>query len=144
VTTSSKADQDQAERRLAEAAWQMRAHAVCPYSGFAVGAAIESSDGRIFTGANVENASFNLGLCAERVALFHAMTHGGTGFVRVAVATDTPTPTSPCGACRQILYEFAPEAVILFVTGEGIVRRMTVTELVPDGFDARALAQTRG
>jgi cytidine deaminase len=136
MTTSSNPDTD-----LAASAWQARSGAVCRYSGFAVGSAIEAEDGRVFTGANVENASYNLGLCAERVALFYALTHGAEGFTRIAIATDTSAPTSPCGACRQVLWEFAPNAELLFVTAKGIVRRMSMIELMPDAFDARSLAE---
>jgi cytidine deaminase len=126
------------EQRLIDAAWAVRDAAVCTYSGFAVGAALASADGRIWTGANVENASFNLGLCAERVALFHALTHGGSAFRTVVVVTDTPTPTSPCGACRQILLEFARDAMVVMATRDAI-SRTSVIDLVPHAFDARAL-----
>jgi homotetrameric cytidine deaminase len=113
--------------------------AVCDFSGFAVGAALEDSAGRIFTGANVENASYNLGLCAERVALYHALTHGGRDFVRVAIATDTDDPTYPCGACRQALFEFAPNAAVVIVTRRGREVTTTVRELLPHAFDASSL-----
>lgn len=132
---------DPQERALVEAAWKVREAAVCPHSGFAVGAALESGDGRVWTGANVENASWNLGLCAERVSLFHALTHGGRDFRRMAIVTDTPTPTSPCGACRQILLEFAPGAMIIMVDRTGAVRRRTSTELLPHAFDESSLVR---
>jgi cytidine deaminase len=127
------------ERPLVDAARKVREAAICPHSGFAVGAALESADGRIWTGANVENASFNLGLCAERVALFHALTHGGSDFRHVVVVTDTPTPTSPCGACRQILFEFARDATVIMVGRDEVVLRARVSDLVPHAFDERAL-----
>jgi cytidine deaminase len=129
----------QDERRLLDAAWKVREAAVCTYSGFAVGAALESADGRVWTGANVENASYNLGLCAERVALFHALTHGGSRFRRVVIVTDTPTPTSPCGACRQVLLEFAGEATVVMVGRDDVVLRAHMKDLVPHAFDERAL-----
>lgn len=125
--------------RLLAAAWTARDGAICPYSGFAVGAALEDGEGRIWTGANVENASYTLGLCAERVAIFHALTHGARDFRRVVVVTDTPQPTSPCGACRQILWEFARDAEVVSANRQGDVLRVTMPELVPHAFDDAAL-----
>jgi cytidine deaminase len=127
------------DAQLAAVAERARAGAICDYSTFSVGAALEDATGRIFDGANVENASYNLGLCAERVALYHALTHGGRGFLRVAVATDTDTPTYPCGACRQALVEFCPDAEVLLVTRTGLVGKTTVLELMPHAFDRNAL-----
>lgn len=124
---------------LVEAAWSARESALCTYSGFAVGAALRDEQGRVWTGANVENASYTLGLCAERVAIFAALTHGGRGFTHVVVATDTPQPTSPCGACRQILWEFARHATVVMVAAGGVTATATVAELVPMGFDDAAL-----
>ncbi len=130
-----------AHAALVEAAWDVRARAVCPYSGFAVGAALLDADGRRFTGANVENASYNLGLCAERVALYHALTHGAGRLVAVAIVTEAPTPTSPCGACRQALWEFAPQAEIILVNRQGHVY-VTMRDLLPYAFDDAALRAT--
>lgn len=127
------------EAELVAAAWQARDAAICTYSGFAVGAALRDSTGRVWTGANVENASYTLGLCAERVAIFAALTHGARDFTHVVVATDTPRPTTPCGACRQILVEFARTADVIMVTKSGEPLRLTVTELVPHAFDDAAL-----
>lgn len=127
------------ETELVDAAERARAGACCEYSGFSVGAALEDATGRVWTGANVENASYNLGLCAERVALFHALTHGGRGFVRVVVATDTDEPTYPCGACRQILVEFCPDAEVLLVARGRLLARTEVRALVPHAFDASSL-----
>lgn len=131
------------DEALAAIAERARAGAVCDYSRFSVGAALEDSEGRIWDGANVENASYNLGLCAERVALYHALTHGGRGFRRVAVATDTDAPTYPCGACRQTLVEFCPDAEVLLVTRAGLVGKTTVRELVPHAFDRSALQKDK-
>lgn len=128
------------EQRLADAAWAIREHAVCPYSGFSVGVALEDDSGQIWTGANVENATFNLGLCAERVALFAALTHGARGFCRVVIATDTDRATPPCGSCRQILWEFAPQAEIVLVTRRAPPRHLRTAELMPQAFDASNLA----
>jgi cytidine deaminase len=127
-----------AETSLVSAAWDVREHAVCRYSGFAVGAAFLDAHGRTFTGANVENASYNLGLCAERVALYHALTHGADRFVTLAIVTDAPVPTSPCGACRQALWEFAPQVEVLLVNRDGHVRT-SMRDLLPLAFDDAAL-----
>jgi cytidine deaminase len=129
----------EAEAALVAAAWEAREHAVCSYSGFAVGAAFLDEHGRRFTGANVENASYNLGLCAERVALYHALTHGAGRFVALAIVTEAPMPTSPCGACRQALWEFAPDAAVLLVNRHEL-QRATMRELLPYAFDEAALA----
>lgn len=132
-------DTDETLAVLVEAAWTARDAAICTYSGFAVGAALRDAAGRVWTGANVENASYTLGLCAERVAIFAALTHGGRGFSHVVVATDTPNPTSPCGACRQILWEFARNATVVMVARGGITATASVADLVPMGFDDAAL-----
>ena len=132
---------DEIEARLLAAAWAVRDAAVCTYSGFAVGAALEDDEGRVWTGANVENASYTLGLCAERVALFYALVHGGRGFRRVVVVTDTPHVTSPCGACRQILWEFAKDATIVLANRRGELLRVTMPQLLPLGFDDDALVR---
>jgi cytidine deaminase len=120
---------------LVTAAWQAREAAICSYSGFAVGAALRDAQGEVWTGANVENASYTLGLCAERVAMFGALTHGGRDFTHVVVVTDTARPTTPCGACRQILIEFARDAEVIMVAREGEPLRLHVTELMPHAFD---------
>lgn len=128
------------EQALVAAAWTVRDAARCEFSGFAVGVALLTASGSIHTGANVENASYNLGLCAERVALYHALTHGAADFTRVVIATDTPAPTYPCGACRQILWEFAPDAEVWLSTSRGrIDLRTSVAATLPAGFDKSAL-----
>jgi cytidine deaminase len=129
------------EQRLLTAAAEARAAAICPHSGFAVGAALLAGDGTVWTGANVENASYTLGLCAERVALFYALTHGARDFTAVAVITGATTPSSPCGACRQILLEFAGDAAVITATTGGDALRTTVRALLPFGFDASSLAR---
>lgn len=128
------------EAELVEAAWRAREGAVCPYSGFAVGTALLDDQGRRFTGANVENASYNLGLCAERVALYHAITHGASRLCRIAITTEASHPTYPCGACRQALWEFAPDAELLLVNRDRCVRT-TVRALLPHAFDDTALTR---
>lgn len=125
---------------LVAQAWAAREGALCEYSHFAVGAAFEDAEGRVWTGANVENASYTLGLCAERVAIFHALTHGAGRFTHVVVATDTAQPTSPCGACRQILWEFARDAMVVMVARDGAQTQRSVAELLPGAFDDGALS----
>src|SRR5438105_2153209 len=93
---------DPVQQRLIDAALAVRLNAAAAFSGFKVGAALEAKDGRIFTGCNVENATYGLTVCAERVAVFKAISEGYRDFVRVAVVADTADPTPPCGACRQI------------------------------------------
>jgi cytidine deaminase len=122
------------EERLVELAVLAREHAYAPYSGFPVGAALLAQDGRIFTGCNVENASFGLTVCAERVALFKAVSEGVKKFSAIAVACGN-APCAPCGACRQVLHEFAPELLVIMTDGEGRARkRARLSELLPDGF----------
>ena len=94
------------DRELFEAACAVRKHSYSPYSRFAVGAAVRAADGRIFTGCNVENASYGLTLCAERCAIFAAVKEGVREFAALCVTADTPGPVSPCGACRQVMAEF--------------------------------------
>jgi cytidine deaminase len=131
---------------LIAAAIEARMRAVAPYSRFQVGAAIEADDGTIVPGYNIESASYGLTMCAERVALFAALARGLRSFRRMAVVTDTPAPTPPCGACRQLLWEFAPDAEVLLANLAGNVLRYTVRELIPHAFDAKQLnkADSRG
>lgn len=131
-----------AEASLLAAAAAARAAAICPHSNFAVGAALLASDGTVWTGANVENASYTLGLCAERVAIFYALTHGARDFTAVAVVTGAATPSTPCGACRQILLEFAGDATVVTATTAGETMRTSVRALLPFGFDASSLARS--
>lgn len=118
---------------------QSRAYA--PYSKFHVGAAIQIS-GRVFEGANVENASYGLAICAERTAIFAAVTSGARELEAVAVSTNSSPPSSPCGACRQVLLEFAPDPTKVIVTAvnpAGEHRSWTLAELIPDGFNGKEL-----
>src|SRR5579864_6622228 len=96
-------------QQLLRAARSASRQAYCPYSRFAVGAALLSADGRVFAGCNVENASYGLTICAERNAIFQAVAAGERRIQAIAIYTPTPTPSAPCGACRQVLYEFGPE-----------------------------------
>ena len=124
---------------LVDAARRARQHAVATFSGFKVGAALETADGAVITGCNVENATYGLTICAERVAMFKALSEGHRSFTRVAVVADTAEPTPPCGACRQILWEFGGdlEVILANLTDEKGVHRLR--ELLPLPFDARLL-----
>jgi cytidine deaminase len=98
---------------LVAAARRAREHAHAAYSTFKVGAALETADGQVFTGCNIENATYGLTICAERVAIFKAISEGHRAFTRIAVVADTTAPTPPCGACRQILWEFAGDIEVI-------------------------------
>lgn len=125
------------ERRaeLIAAAREARSRAHSPYSGFSVGAALLCADGTIVTGANVENSSFGLTICAERAAVVRAVAEGRGEFVAIAVATGAPTPTQPCGACRQVLAEFAPALPVYAVGAGEEVAETSLEVLLPDRFE---------
>jgi cytidine deaminase len=118
--------------QLVAAAQVVRRNAYAPYSGFTVGAALLAEDGVIYTGCNVENASYGLTVCAERNAVFHAIASGTRDFVAVAVATENGV--TPCGACRQVLAEFNPRMDVILVDAAGHVRETTLAALLPDAF----------
>jgi cytidine deaminase len=126
---------------LLAAARAARAHARCAYSGFAVGAALLAENGRVFTGCNIENATYGLTVCAERVALWKALSDGVDQFTRIAVVADTEQPTPPCGACRQLLWEFGGDLEVIL----GNVHRQTAVlrmrDLLPHPFDDRYLVR---
>jgi len=124
---------------LLAAALAARLHAHAPYSKFLVGAALEDSSGRIHTGCNVENATYGLTICAERVAVFKAMSEGAREFRRIAVAADTETLTPPCGACRQILWEFCGDIEVMLVNPRGASETLRMKDLFPRAFDASFL-----
>ncbi len=125
--------------RLIQAATEAQANAYAPYSGFKVGAALQDTEGRIFVGANVENASFGVTNCAERVALGAAVAAGARKFDRLVVVSDATPPSAPCGACRQVLAEMAADLVVEAV-GPSSSRRWMLADLMPDPFGAEDLA----
>jgi cytidine deaminase len=120
---------------LVAAALEVREKAHAPFSNFKVGAAVEDGAGRIHTGCNVENATYGLSLCAERVAVFKAISEGAGGFRRVVVAADTEVLTPPCGACRQILWEFCGDIEIVLVNLRGKSETLKLGALFPRPFD---------
>jgi cytidine deaminase len=124
---------------LAASALAARENAFAPFSKFKVGAAVESVDGRMFTGCNIENATYGLTICAERVAVFKAISEGARRFQRVAVAADTDKLTPPCGACRQVLWEFCGDVEITLVNLRGKTESYRLQELFPKPFDATYL-----
>lgn len=121
-------------QQLRDAARTASAHAYAPYSRFPVGAACVTGSGRIFTGANIENASYGLTICAERNAVFQAVAAGERDLRAIVVYTPTPEPTTPCGACRQVLCEFGDDIAIVCCCAGAATREYTVGTLLPDRF----------
>lgn len=127
------------EAVLVEAAQVARERAHAPFSHFKVGAALETAAGDIITGCNVENATYGLTMCAERVAIFKAISEGHRVFTRVVVVADTQAPTPPCGACRQLLWEFCGDIEVVLANLDGPTSRLKLASLLPLPFDARLL-----
>ena len=125
--------------KLTEAALAARKNAHAPYSKFKVGAALEDENGRIFTGCNVENATYGLTVCAERVAVWKAISEGARKFRAIAIAADTRTLTPPCGPCRQILWEFCGDIEVTLVNPAGKRETFHLKEIFPRPFDASFL-----
>jgi cytidine deaminase len=125
--------------RLLEAARSVRDNAHAPFSNFKVGAAVQEESGRIYAGCNVENATYGLTVCAERVAIFKAISDGARKFTRVAVVADTDKLTPPCGACRQILWEFCGDVEVVLANLSGKTETLRLGELFPRAFDASFL-----
>jgi cytidine deaminase len=123
--------------QLAAAALEARKHAHSPYSKFRVGAALLDATGGVHTGCNIENATYGLTVCAERVAIFKAMSAGVRTFGKIAVATDSADFTPPCGACRQILYEFCGDIEVVLVASDGRTQVTNVSKLFPSPFHDR-------
>ncbi len=124
---------------LVLAALRARENAHAPFSKFKVGAAVQDESGRIFTGCNVENATYGLSVCAERVAIFKAISEGARKFTRVAVVADTERLTPPCGACRQILWEFCGDVELVMANLQGQSETVRLGSLFPRAFDASFL-----
>jgi cytidine deaminase len=124
---------------LVLAAIAARDHAHAPFSKLKVGAALEDESGRVYTGCNVENATYGLTICAERLAVFKAISDGARKFKRIAVAADTEVLTPPCGACRQILWEFCGNAELILVNLHGKTETLRLQDLFPRPFDASFL-----
>ena len=121
-------------KKLIRMAIEARRRAYAPYSKFKVGAALEAEDGRIFTGCNVENASFGATCCAERTALFKAISEGAKKFRRIAIVAGTKDPCPPCGICRQALIEFAPKLQVILANTKGRFLIKSLDELLPLSF----------
>ena len=134
-STSERPEED----ALRQAAESVRAQAYCPYSHYPVGAALETDDGRIFVGCNVENASYPAGTCAERNALGAAVAAGARGFRRVVIVSDAVQPAPPCGICRQALVEFAPALEVVSFAASGSAARWSLADLLPAPFTPASL-----
>ncbi|ASB61615.1 cytidine deaminase [Bacillus sp. A053] len=131
-------------QELITEALKARDMAYAPYSKFQVGAALLTKDGKVYKGCNIENAAYSMCNCAERTALFKAVSEGDTEFQMLAVAADTPGPVSPCGACRQVISELCTKDVVVVLTNlQGQIKEMTVEELLPGAFSSEDLHDER-
>jgi cytidine deaminase len=139
VTLDVLAGRDVDEAGLVAAAVDARTHARAAFSGFPVGAALETTEGEVVTGCNVENATYGLTVCAERVALLKALSEGRDAFTRIAVVADTEDPTPPCGPCRQLLWEYCGDIEVVLANPSTVTRRLRLSDLLPLPFDARLL-----
>ncbi len=127
------------EQELIAAATDVRTRAYAPYSNFKVGAAVETEEGEIYTGCNVESASYGLTVCAERVAIWKGISRGVTRFGRIAVVVDTEELTPPCGICRQIIWEFCGDVPVILSNLNGKTETIQMSELLPRAFDSKFL-----
>ena len=123
------------EQELCRAAIAMLDRSYNPYSHFPVGAALECSDGTVFTGCNIENAAYGLTICAERTAIFKAISEGHRDFKRIVIAGKSEDYCVPCGSCRQVMQEFAPQMEVICLNGKGEAKHFALKELLPYGFD---------
>ncbi|MCK4622698.1 MAG: cytidine deaminase [Desulfuromonadales bacterium] len=126
-------------QKMVAAAKSVSKNSYSPYSNFSVGAAVLTRDGKIFSGCNVENASFGLTICAERNAIFHVLAMGHSHLDAVVVYTPTQKPTLPCGACRQVINEFGTEADVIIVCDSPEILQRKVSDLLPDAFGPNAM-----
>jgi len=129
----------QVKAQMTATAKEISARAHCPYSKFPVGAAVLSANGRIFGGCNIENASFGLTICAERAAIFNAVSAGEKELIALVIYTPTPHPSAPCGACRQVMNEFGPSAHVLAVCDGPNILAIPLNELLPKAFGPESL-----
>lgn len=134
---------DEKLEALIAAAKTARERSVAPFSRFMVGAAIETADGKVYTGCNLESASFGLTVCAERVAIWKALSEGERDFINLAIVADTESLTPPCGTCRQIIWEFCKHAKIILNNLRGDREELAVADLLPRAFDARFLKEKK-
>jgi len=132
------------EHELVEAAIEARNCALAQFSKFCVGAALEADDGTIYTGCNIESAAYELTMCAERVTIWKALSEGARRFKRLAVAADTERLTPPCGACRQIIWEFCGDIPVTLANLRGETETLQMADLLPRPFDAKFLEETSG
>ena len=128
---------------LIETATAARLRSVAPFSDFLVGAALRTKDGKVFTGCNVESASYGLTVCAERVAIWKALSEGERDFTDLVIVADTEQLTPPCGTCRQIIWEFCKHAKIVLANLRGEKQEVSIADLLPKAFDARFLKEAR-
>ena len=129
------------QKQLIESATKARTLAYSPYSNFKVGAAVRTKSGKIYTGCNVESASYGLTVCAERIAIWKAVSEGDAEIVEIAVVADTADLTPPCGACRQVIWEFGGDVPVIFANLKGETEALQMSELLPRAFDTKFLKQ---
>jgi cytidine deaminase len=139
IALENAAAGDYDDAALVAAAVDARDHARARFSGFKVGAALETATGEVVTGCNVENATYGLTMCAERVALYKALSDGRDVFTRIVVVADTDDPTPPCGSCRQLLWEYCGDIEVILANLSEVKRRLRLSQLLPLPFDARLL-----
>ena len=139
IALEAAATGDFDDAALVAAAVDAREHARARFSGFKVGAALETAKGEVVAGCNIENATYGLTMCAERVALYKALSDGKDVFTRVVVVADTDDPTPPCGSCRQLLWEYCGDIDVILANLSEVKRRMRLSQLLPLPFDARLL-----
>jgi len=133
----------ESESQLIEEATAARVRSIAPFSKFLVGAALQTDEGKVFTGCNVESASYGLTVCAERVAIWKALSEGERDFARLVIVADTEQLTPPCGTCRQIIWEFCKHATIVLANLHGQKEELHIADLLPRAFDARFLKEAR-
>ncbi len=131
----------ESESQLIEEATAARVRSIAPFSKFLVGAALQTDEGKVFTGCNVESASYGLTVCAERVAIWKALSEGERDFARLVIVADTEQLTPPCGTCRQIIWEFCKHATIVLANLHGQKEELHIANLLPRAFDARFLKE---